>query len=482
MTEMSALAAIDSFPYRHRVHEVMGTPLVTSRIGTVLTEAARQMSHKGVSSVVVIDEQGRPAGILTERDVLKAVAAKGADAADQPVGTVMSAPVATVRRDALVYVAMGRMDRLKLRHLVVVDERGVAVGMVTVRGLLHLRTSTALVVGDEIASATEPTQMASAIAKLPRLARELLAEHADGVAVAAVCSSMFRDATARAAELAEQAMAAEGWGPAPAPWCALLLGSGGRRESLLAPDQDNAIVHAGSTEDDPWFAELGKRMCDMLQGAGVPYCNGGVMAMNAEWRHDTQGWQQQIDRWIADAAGPELLNVHIFIDFRAVHGSTELADRLRAHLTEHAARSHRFLTAMAQAAGKLRAPLGVLGQFITRNGRLDLKASALLPLTSTARVLALKHRIDATGTGARLDALAAGGHLPEQEARSLRESHELMLRILLEQQVADIAAGEAPGNRIDPKRLAPHERQRLKESFKEINALNWILENALSTA
>lgn len=480
MTDMSSLERIDSFAYRHRVAEVMGTPLATARPGTTIAEASNLMSAKGVSSLVVADERGRPVGIITERDVLRAVANHRNHAADVPLGTVMTSPVVTIRRDAFTYVAMGRMDRLKLRHLVVVDDEGVGVGVVTLRGLMHMRSSYALLVGDEVEAAHSAEEMASAKAKLPRLAAELLAERVEPLGVAAVLSSVLRALTEQAARLAERSMLEQGWGAAPAPWCLLLLGSGGRREGLFGADQDNAIVHAGGSTDDPWFAEMGKRICDTLDTAGVPFCTGGVMACNAQWRHGIKGWEERIRHWIRGADGKELLNVHIFIDFRPVYGEHALAANLRHFLVEQAASSPQFLHAMAQAAGDIRAPLGILGQFVTRDGRLDIKMAGLLPLTTAARVLALKHRIEATGTSERLLALAEGGHMAPGEAATFRESHELMVRILLEQQQVDLSAGRPIGNRIDPKRLKPADRDRLKQAFKAVNALNWLLKNSLS--
>lgn len=481
MTDTSPLERIDGFAYRHRVHEVMGTPLATTRPGTTLAEASARMARENISSLVVVDAAGQPLGIVTERDVVKALGRHGAGAADIPLGVVMSSPVATVRSDAFTYLAMGRMDRLRLRHLVAVDEAGCGVGVVTARGLMRMRTSSALLVGDEIEAADGAEAMAAARARLPRLAMELLAERVEALGVAAVVSSVLRDLTARAAVLAEAEMAARGWGEAPAPWCLLLLGSGGRRESLFGADQDNAIVHAGTDGDDPWFAEMGKRVCDTLNAAGIPYCQGGVMACNAEWRHTLDGWDQRLHHWIREADGKELLNVHIFVDFRPVHGDRSLAAELRGRLRDQAARSPRFLHAMAQAAGGLRAPLGVLGQFITRNGRLDLKMAGLLPLTSAVRLLALKHRVEATGTGERLARLADLGVLPPAEAAAFRDHHELMVRVLLEQQRADLDGGIVLSNRIDPKRLPPPDRDRLKQAFKAINALNQVLESALSS-
>ncbi len=69
-----SLRRIDSFPYRHRVAELMSAPLVSALPEATLAEASRLMSERGISSVVTVDTQGRPSGILTERDILRVVA------------------------------------------------------------------------------------------------------------------------------------------------------------------------------------------------------------------------------------------------------------------------------------------------------------------------------------------------------------------------------------------------------------------------
>lgn len=482
MVDMTSLERLDSFPYRHRVHEVMGSPVATALPGTAIADASRHMADSGISSLVVADDQGRPVGIVTERDVLRAVAEHREKAIALPLHRVMSSPVATVRDDALLYVAMGRMDRLKLRHLVAVDHLGRATGMVTVRGLLHIRAGVALALGDEVITAERAEQMVQVKDDLPALARGLLAEGVGGSGIAAVTSSVLRDMTARCAQLAERSLIDDDWGAAPAPWCVLLLGSGGRRESLFGADQDNAIIHAGDDSADAWFAELGRRMNAMLDTAGVPLCKGGVMAQNRQWRHSADGWIAEIERWMKDADGEELLNISIFCDFRPVYGDTALADRVRQTLAHAAAHSPRFLHAMAGTVSSMGTALGVLGQFKTREGRLDLKLTGLLPLVSTVRLLALKHGITATGTGDRLRALSAAGHMPAHEAQRFIDGHELMLRVMARQQVADLAEGAVLSNRIDPKRIPEDERHRLKEAFKSLGSLHWVLNNALSTA
>ncbi len=482
MADTSSLERLESFPYRHRVHEVMGSPVATATPGTDLAAASRVMAEAGISSLVVADDHRRPVGIVTERDVLRTVARHRERALGLPLSQVMSSPVATVRDDALLYVAMGRMDRLGLRHLVAVDRAGRATGMVTVRGLLRLRAGAALALGDGVITAAGPAAMAAAREQLPALARGLLAEGVDGLGVAAVTSSVLRDMTARSAQLAEESMREEGWGAAPAAYAVLLLGSGGRRESLFGADQDNALIHAGGDAHDAWFAELGRRMNDLLDRAGVPLCQGGVMARNPLWRHDLAGWQACIDAWMKEADGEELLNIAIFCDFRPVHGEAALAEAVRAHFTEAAATSPRFLHAMAGTVSGMGTGLGLFGRFKTREGRIDIKLTGLLPLVSTVRLLALKHRVAVTGTAERLRALAAAGSLAEKDAATFVRGHALMVRALLLQQIADMEAGIAISNRVDPRILDRDQRRDLKAAFKSLSSLHWVLSNALGSA
>ncbi|TAN47907.1 MAG: CBS domain-containing protein, partial [Rhodospirillales bacterium] len=319
--DTSSLERIDSFPYRHKVAEVMSAPVVSVPKQSTLIEAARLMAEKGISSILVGGTDGHALGIVTERDVLRAVAQTGSIGMHQPLSAVMSAPVATVREEALVFVALGRMDRLKIRHLVVVDRQGQPVGMVSARSLLKLRAGSALALGDEIGTAPDAKALAQAHAKVPALAQALLDEGVEATGIANVVSTVLRDITARAAELAEQAMAEDGWGGPPVPGCLLILGSGGRGESLFGADQDNAIIYDGGPEADPWYAEISRRICETLDQAGVPNCKGGVMCVNAQWRRSQDGWKAEIDRWMRQAKGEDVLNIDIFVDFKPVYGT-----------------------------------------------------------------------------------------------------------------------------------------------------------------
>ena len=138
-----------------------------------------------------------------------------------------------------------------------------------------------------------------------RWRRRLRREDVAAVQVAAVIAGITRDVTARAGELAVAAMRHDGHGEAPAAWCLLVLGSAGRGETLLTPDQDNALVHDGDETADPWFSVFAEKLNAYLDAAGVPLCKGGVMASNPSFRRSLDRWRAQVDAWI-DRPQPEV--------------------------------------------------------------------------------------------------------------------------------------------------------------------------------
>ena len=89
-------------------------------MGTSLADIARRMEAEQVPSATFTDGQGRPTGIVAERDITRR-AAFGLDG-DTTAADVMTAPVFTIGAEEYLYYAIARMRRLGLRHMSVVDE------------------------------------------------------------------------------------------------------------------------------------------------------------------------------------------------------------------------------------------------------------------------------------------------------------------------------------------------------------------------
>jgi len=100
-----------------------------------VTEVAKVIASRRIGAVVVLDPERKMVGILSERDVVKAVAAHGAAALDKTAGDLMTRDVLTVVPETSVQQALEIMEQGYFRHLPVVRD-GVLVGIVSVRDLV----------------------------------------------------------------------------------------------------------------------------------------------------------------------------------------------------------------------------------------------------------------------------------------------------------------------------------------------------------
>lgn len=483
---------IDSYPYRHRVREIMRAPLQMVTADTPVRDALARLIRDGVSSLYVrptcaSEQPLRPGdvGIVTERDLLRALDAYGGDTLGMPVERFMSRPIATVPADAFVYRAIGRMNRLKIRHLGTTDESGFVIGSLSARDLLRLRAGEAVSLGDEIDQADSVPTLAVAWAKLPEVAAALMAERVSARAIASVISRELGALTRQAAVIAEQRMREAGQGRAPCSYAVAVLGSGGRGESLLAMDQDNALFFAEGEPGGPqdrWFEALGVQIADILNEVGLPYCKGGVMAKNAPWRGSAKTWRERIAGWIRRSKPDDLLSVDIFFDLRGVHGDTALANGLREHAFDLAKGEMAFIKLLVESAGTMELGLNFFGGFRTDSGRIDLKKAGLFAIVTAARALAIRYHIMQRSTPERLAAVSTLGIGGEHDLQGLVDAVSVFLDLNLAQQIADIEEGERPSNTVLIKRLSAHERQRLRTALEQVAQLEWFTRDLLFTA
>jgi CBS domain-containing protein len=485
--EERALARIDSYPYRHRVADVMSAPPQFIAADASLGDALQRMAQAKISSLLVSDKnagsamRGRDTGIVTERDVLRALGADGAAALTQPVGAFASKPLVTLPAAAFVYRALGRMSRLNFRHLGVENERGEICGIVTSRDLLRLRAQEATILGDGLDNGDTVPALGAAWAQLPQAADALRAEGVGGRDIAAVISRELGALTRRAGVLAERRLQEAGEGAAPCPFALCVLGSAGRGESLLAMDQDNAIVFAegepGGTADR-WFGKLGAIISDILHEVGVPYCDGGVMASNEQWRGSLATWRARVADWIGRSKPDDLVSIDIFFDMVGVCGDAALAQELWRGGFEAARGNAAFAKLLAEAAGEVPPGLTMWGGFRTENGRVDLKRLGLFGIVSTARVLAVRYCLLERSTPARLAAAAALGR-GQHDLEALARAQALFLDLILDQQLADVQAGSPPSNKVAVKRPTREKRDALHEALRAVRNLDSLTRDLL---
>lgn len=484
-----ALAQIDSYPYRHRIRDLMRAPPKFVTGDAPLRGALALMVDQRISSLFVRPDSGEQRaanaammGIVTERDVMRALAAHGEAALSMPVDRFTSRPLATVKADAFVYRAIGRMDRHKVRHLGVIDESGQIVGALSARDLLRLRAGDAIVLGDEIERAEDVHAMSDAWAKLPYVTSALVAEGVGARDIAAVISREMGSLTHQATVIAERRMLEAGRGAPPCPYAVALLGSGGRGESLLALDQDNALIFAEGApggEVDRWFETLGTHIADILHEVGIPYCKGGVMAKNAHWRGSVETWRGRIGDWIRRSNPQDLLSVDIFFDMREVHGDGGLANMLWQEAFDAAKGQSAFAKLLVDSSGSSQSALNFFGGFKTDKGRIDLKRSGLFGIVSSARALAICHHVVERSTPSRLHGVKAMNIGGASDLDALIEAHVIFLDLMVAQQTHDIEHGIPPSNAVAVKRLSRRDRERLRWALDAVRHLDGLTRDLL---
>ncbi len=115
-----------------------GNTIVSVQPHTPVMDIVATISSRRIGAVLVLDEQGTLAGIISERDVVKTLAQHGPDIHTKLAGDIMTRAVTTVTPQTSVNHAMELMDAGYFRHLPVVDE-GALVGIISVRDVVRAR-------------------------------------------------------------------------------------------------------------------------------------------------------------------------------------------------------------------------------------------------------------------------------------------------------------------------------------------------------
>ena len=113
-----------------RVVDIMTTSVVSCGPETPLAEVARLMCDQDCGAIPVLDEQRRPIGIVTDRDISCRAVAEGRDARTTEARAIMSRPVETVFPETTVDACCALLEKSQIRRVLVVDEVGACWGIV----------------------------------------------------------------------------------------------------------------------------------------------------------------------------------------------------------------------------------------------------------------------------------------------------------------------------------------------------------------
>ncbi|MCX5496929.1 CBS domain-containing protein [Kaistia dalseonensis] len=115
-----------------------GRDVLTVPADTIIHDAVRLLSERRIGAVVVADSSRRIEGIVSERDIVRAIARGGVETLDGPVSSIMTARVVTCADHDTINDVMARMTEGRFRHLPVVDGGRIA-GIVSIGDVVKAR-------------------------------------------------------------------------------------------------------------------------------------------------------------------------------------------------------------------------------------------------------------------------------------------------------------------------------------------------------
>ncbi|MBR9729216.1 DUF294 nucleotidyltransferase-like domain-containing protein [Shewanella intestini] len=470
MRQLSSFGAVanEALASTSHIHHLMSPQPVSININEPIQRAAQIMQQHNVSSILVIDNQ-KLSGIITDKDLRNRVLAQGIDV-ELPVHKVMTGQPMTISADTLVFDAMLAMSEKDIHHLAVVND-GIPIGVLTSSDILRAQSSEPQLLINQLNRQTTVAGLIQVSHQIPQLFQHLV--HADHRAhdVGRILTSVTDVLTRRLIEINQQLL-----GAAPIAFCWLAFGSQARQDQMGCSDQDNGLLLAcePNEAEAAYFANLTKAVCKGLNECGYVFCPGNIMAQNPKWRLSLEKWQQCFHSWVKAPEPLALMHASIFFDMRCIYGPQTLFSQLQQHVLTATKNNDIFLAAMTNNALTESTPLGFFRKFVVeRDGSevkgIDLKHKGSALVNDIARIYALSVGLEEVNTAKRIQALIETKILNPKDGSNLADAHEFIAHLRLSNQGYQAQHGVSMSNFLIPQHLSSLIRHQLRAAFHVVH-------------
>jgi CBS domain-containing protein len=306
---------------------------------------------------------------------------------------------------------------------------------------------------EEIDAASDETLLRAGVdSALAAVAAELQAK-SSALALASAWSKVLRHGVAAGVRLA-----------GPADWTWFVSGSVARGEAAPGSDVET-MVALGDSVDPDGKVELLARAADvhaLLERCRVPGDANGVLASRPRFCRRAGSWTEGIERWACDPREDRgVVMTGLMADSTGLPSASPLVSSglLREQVVAAAGRSYFVRQAMLQDATAIRATVPSRLRLFARNAdSVDVKLAAVDPVVKIARWAALSAGSDALSTLARLDDGASANVLDADDAASLRDCFDWLVRFRWRNRAARFLDGRPVDDVVALSEVAPQER------------------------
>jgi len=461
------------------VSRVMHAPMATCPDDWTLRQALEAMLERKIGALGVTVDDGSLQGVATLASLAES-SLIGGHGPDSPVRTACRG-VECVNKDTPLWQAEAIQKRKGVKYLVVLEDDR-PVGIVSQTNILQSLLVQQDTMLEWITGSSTLEQLHAIYGEVVAVAREAWQRNRDANRAVLLLSDFHLALQRRCVELTLEHLRNTGQGEAPRHYALIIMGSGGRREMVINPDQDNGIIiddDNGRPLDEAeqrWFAVFTDSLNRNLDTVGYILCPGNIMARNPEYHMTLDGWCRRISSHTEKPTREAARWANIALDFDLLYGDAGLYSALWSHTLEAIDRRPRLLRLMTEDDALSRPALGFFGRLITigsrgkgnRKGRVDIKRQGLRLICDASRIFALRAGISDSNTIERLRGLVRQGVISADLADSVIAAHEEFMDLLLSHQVRQMERGETPDKQIDPDSLTPLGRESLRMAMHAV--------------
>ena len=461
------------------VYTVMTSPLAQCYVQTTISDAYNIMQERKIGSLAVFRNDEKLVGMLTFSGLCDALVNKQAGAATPVAEAACETPVCVSYIDPLWHAE----DKLQTHHIkyLVVTKEGEPVGLISQTDLFKARVKHQNIVIEQIRDAESLSALRNFYNAMYEMARDAHERNHHAIQAVQEISEIHLAIQRRCIELTLHGLEQQGLGPAPRNYSFLIMGSGGRREMLLTPDQDNGLIiddNPGelTADETEWFNTFTEQLNINLDKAGYILCPGDIMARNPMFHKTLSQWRAQISHMVQQPNNKSARWGNIVFDFTTLYGDDMLTRKLREHLLTELQGKDTLLGYMVEDDAEGRPPLGFFNQLLTmedeaHKGKIDIKRNGLRLVADAARIYALHAGLTETNTRERLKVLVHLGILNRDLVDSILAAFDELLNLLIVHQIEQVEQQQEPDKFIKPDALPWQTRSVLRVSMRAINRL-----------
>jgi len=485
LRERSPDRSISSGALAQPVTRVMKSPVVACSPESTLKEAFQLMKERRIGSLIIRDEEEKLQGVLTYAGMAEATLLNDSRPDESVLQATCDIP-RVIDPDTPLWEAEELMMHYSAKYLIVVDGP-TPVGILSQTDILPVLISRPSTLSNRSRVAGSTKELIAHSSHLVDVAADAQETNHRPSAAVRLLSETHLMLQRRTIELTLEWMKEKGYGEAPADYAFFIMGSGGRREMLLNPDQDNGIIIADHDDKsvDEWFERFCKRVNRNLDKVGYALCPGDIMARNRMYRKTLSQWKNQITHISKKPTQKAARLGNVLFDFDCLYGNDALTSELRRYVLDAMQKRPRLLKMMSDHDAEGGAAVGFFNQLITTKNEqgewVDIKRNGLRIIADAARIFALQNQVAVQNTTDRLNALTRLGKLSDALTDSVQEAYEELLDLLLNHQINQARAARKLDKLINPEKLTPQSRGTLRLAMRAVKRFQERLQDDYAT-